>query len=50
MFDYIDGDDTVWGKRTLERLAKDGQLISYQHRSFWQYNEILSERHLLESL
>src|SRR5215210_5490831 len=30
--DYIDGDDSVWEREPLERLAADGQLASYRHR------------------
>ncbi len=36
IFDYIDGDDTVFEKKPLERLAAEGQLISYKHDGFWK--------------
>mgnify|MGYP002571987898 CR=1 FL=1 len=36
IFDYIDGDDTVFEREPLERLAKEGQLMSYMHKGFWQ--------------
>lgn len=50
IFDYIDGDDTVWEKEPLERLAKDGQLMAYQHTSFWQCMDTLREKYILEKL
>lgn len=48
--DYIDGDDTVWEREPLERLAHDGQLMAYRHTSFWQCMDTLREKYLLESL
>jgi glucose-1-phosphate cytidylyltransferase len=50
IFDYIDGDDTQWEKEPLERLAQDGQLMAYQHTSFWQCMDTLRDKRLLESL
>jgi len=50
VFDYIEGDDTQWEKSPLERLAKDGQLMAYQHTSFWQCMDTLRDKRLLESL
>jgi glucose-1-phosphate cytidylyltransferase len=50
IFDYIEGDDTQWEKKPLERLAKDGQLMAYRHVSFWQCMDTLRERYILEKL
>ena len=49
VFDYIDGDDTVWEREPLERLAAEGQLMAYKHESFWQCMDTLREKHLLEN-
>ena len=49
VFDYIDGDETQWEKEPMERLAKDGQLVAYQHTSFWQCMDTLRDKRLLES-
>jgi len=49
VFDYIDGDETQWEKEPMERLAKDGQLVAYQHSSFWQCMDTLRDKRLLES-
>ncbi len=34
--DYVAGDETVWEREPLERLAEDGQLMAYRHEGFWQ--------------
>lgn len=50
VFDYIDGNETVWEREPLENLAKDGQLMAYRHSSFWQCMDTLREKYILESL
>jgi glucose-1-phosphate cytidylyltransferase len=50
VFDYIDGDDTIWEHEPLEHLAEDGQLMAYRHTSFWQCMDTLREKHILENL
>jgi glucose-1-phosphate cytidylyltransferase len=50
VFDYIEGDRTMWEREPLERLARDGQLMAYQHEGFWQCMDTLREKHILESL
>lgn len=48
IFDYIDGDDTVFERKPLERLAEEGQLMSYIHRGFWQCMDTKREKDMLE--
>jgi glucose-1-phosphate cytidylyltransferase len=48
--DYIDGDDSIWERTPLEKLAADGQLMAYRHEGFWQPMDTLRERRLLEEL
>ncbi|RAK69354.1 glucose-1-phosphate cytidylyltransferase [Hymenobacter edaphi] len=50
VFDYLDGDDTVWEKAPLEHLATAGQLAAYRHQGFWQPMDTLRDRNLLEEL
>jgi glucose-1-phosphate cytidylyltransferase len=50
VLDYIDGDETMFEKEPLERLAKDGQLMAYQHPGFWQCMDTIRDRNLLEKL
>jgi glucose-1-phosphate cytidylyltransferase len=50
IFDYIDGDDTMWEHSPLEGLARDDQLVAYKHTSFWQCMDTMREKHLLQKL
>jgi glucose-1-phosphate cytidylyltransferase len=50
VFEYIEGDDTVWEREPLERLAADGELMAYRHTSFWQCMDTLREKYILEEL
>lgn len=36
IFEYIDGDATIFEKDTLECLAKQNELCAYEHNGFWQ--------------
>lgn len=48
--DYIAGDDVVWEREPLERLALEEQLVAYRHEGFWQPMDTLREKRLLEEL
>lgn len=50
IFDYIEGDDTVFEHEPLERLAEEGELMSYRHEGFWQCMDTLREKRVLERL
>jgi glucose-1-phosphate cytidylyltransferase len=50
VFEYIDGDDTMWEREPLERLAKDGELMAYRHDSFWQCMDTVREKRILQDL
>lgn len=50
VFDYIDGDSQPFEREPLERLAKDGQLMSYVHQGFWQCMDNIREKQMLEKL
>lgn len=50
IFDYIEGDQTVFEKEPLEKLAQEGQLMSYMHKGFWQCMDNIRERDMLEKL
>ena len=45
---YIDGDDTLFEREPLERLAKDGKLSAYRHDGFWHPMDTLRDRITLE--
>lgn len=50
VLDYVEGDDTVWEREPLERLASDGELMAFQHTGFWQPMDTLREKQILENL
>ena len=50
VFDYIEGDDTQFEREPLENLAKDGQLMAFQHAGFWQCMDTIRDRKLLDEL
>ena len=49
-FDYIEGDDTVWETKPLEKLAEDGQLVAFKHNGFWHPMDTLRDKFYLENL
>lgn len=50
VFDYIEGDSTLWEKEPLEALAKDGQLMAYRYTGFWQCMDTLRDKKRLQRL
>lgn len=50
IFDYIAGDQTIWEREPLERLAAQNQLMAYKHYGFWRPMDTLRDKNILESL
>lgn len=50
VLEYLHGDNTILEKDPLERLAKEGQLVAYQHEGFWQCMDTIRDKQLLEKL
>jgi glucose-1-phosphate cytidylyltransferase len=50
VFDYLSGDDTVWEREPLERLAADGQLMAYRCEDYWQCMDTLRDVRMLNQL
>ena len=50
IFDYLKDDSTVFEKEPLEQLVKEGELMSYIHRGFWQCMDNVREKDMLEKL
>jgi glucose-1-phosphate cytidylyltransferase len=46
----IAGDSTSWEAEPLAGLARDGQLMAYEHTGFWQPMDTLREKNMLEDL
>ncbi len=50
VFDYIKGDDTPWEAEPLQNLARNGELMAYKHKGFWQCMDTLRDKNYLEKL
>lgn len=48
LFNYIEGDTTVFEKAPLNCLIADGELAAYKHRGYWQCMDTLREKQQLE--
>ncbi len=47
---YLDGDATVWEAGPLQGLAREGELMAYEHRGFWKPMDTLREKQELDAL
>ncbi len=50
IFDYIEGDGTVFEREPLEQAARDGELGAYCHDGFWQCMDTQRDKQRLEEL
>jgi len=50
VFDYIEGDQTVFERDPLEELACSDNLVAYRHPGFWQCMDTLRDKNLLEQM
>ena len=50
VIDLIETDSTIWERKPLEVLAKDGQLQSFFHSGFWHPMDTLRDKTYLEEL
>ena len=48
--DLIEGDESLWELAPLNALARDGQLMAFEHQGFWQAMDTLREKNVLEDL
>lgn len=48
VFNYIDGDATVFEKQPMEKIAADGQMKAFNHSGFWKPMDTLRDKHELE--
>jgi glucose-1-phosphate cytidylyltransferase len=48
--EYIEGDQTVWERDPVERLAHDGEMMGFRHFGFWSCMDTLKEKNYLEEL
>lgn len=51
IFSYIkEGDETIWERSPMEKLAEDHQLTAFKHNGFWKPMDTLRDRSELEKL
>ena len=50
VLDYISDDSTTFEREPMEKLASEGELISYKHNGFWQCMDTLRDKQKLETL
>lgn len=50
IFDYLEGDETIFEQEPLRRLVADGELKAYKHNGFWQCMDTKREKEQLENM
>ena len=50
VFDFIEGDKTVFEKEPLRKLSELGELRAYKHNGFWQCMDTKREMEDLENM
>lgn len=50
IFDYLEGDTTIFEREPLEKLAQAGELKSFVFNGFWQCMDNVREKSILEKL
>lgn len=50
VFDYLQDDSTILEQSPLESLARDGQLMAYEHPGYWQCMDTIRDRDGLQAL
>ncbi|RKR82242.1 glucose-1-phosphate cytidylyltransferase [Mucilaginibacter gracilis] len=49
VFDYIEGDSTIWEKEPMEQIASEGQMVAFKHSGFWKPMDTLRDKQELEN-
>ncbi len=50
ILNYIDNDDSIFEKKTMDILAKENKLFAYKHYSFWKCMDTLRDKIQLNDL
>ena len=50
IFNYIDGDETIFEQEPLEAVAKKGELKAFIHSGFWQCMDTQRDKMQLEKM
>lgn len=49
VFDYIDGDPTIFERLPMENIAKEGRMAAFKHFGFWKPMDTLRDKQELET-
>ena len=50
VFNYVEGDSTIWEKEPMETLALEGKFKAFRHNGFWQPMDTLRDKNYLQEL
>ncbi len=50
ILDLIEGDQTIWEREPMEKLAEKGEMSAYMHDGFWQPMDTLRDKMGLEEM
>jgi len=48
VFDFIEGDNTIWEKEPMEQIASQQEMVAFKHRGFWKPMDTLRDKQELE--
>jgi len=48
VFDFIEGDSTIWEREPMEEIAKAGEMVAFNHEGFWKPMDTLRDKQELE--
>ncbi len=50
VFEYLDGDSTIFEREPLEKMAEDKELFAFKHAGFWKPMDTLRDKIQLEEM
>ena len=50
VFEYLDGDSTIFEREPLEKMAEDKELFAFKHAGFWKPMDTLRDKNQLEDM
>ena len=50
VFDYIEGDDTIWEQEPMKRLVKERKVNAFKHYGFWRPMDTITDKRQLEEI
>ena len=50
VFDYIEGDNTIWEQEPMKRLVNERKVNAYKHYGFWRPMDTMTDKRQLEEI